>query len=291
MILVFSRPSQMPIDRLMRYYQNQQSGTGGMGGFQIGPGSLSPVIKYLMIANGIFFVIQSMSSFAFTRYLGLTPSLFFSDFPNLLFQPITYMFLHGGFFHLLFNMFALWMFGTEIERTWGGNKFFRYYMYCGLGGAILSLMFNYNMISPIVGASGAIYGILVAYWLMFPDRHILIFFIFPMKVRWAIPLFGLINFVAAGPNVAHLAHLGGALVGFAYLKSDWRLGGLGKRFKSLRHKQKNAKLKKNKQQAEEVMQRVDRILDKINEVGFEKISREDRKFLEEASEILSKKDK
>ncbi len=281
----------MPIDRLMRYYQNQQSGTGGMGGFQIGPGSLSPVIKYLLIVNGIFFVIQGLSSFELTRYLGLTPALFFSEFPNLLFQPVTYMFMHGGFFHLLFNMFALWMFGTEIENSWGGNKFFRYYMYCGLGGAFLSLIFNYNMTTPIVGASGAIYGILAAYWLLFPDRYLLIFFVFPMKVRWAIPLFGLINFVAAGPNVAHLAHLGGALVGFIYLKSDWRWSVLGNRFKNLRHKQKNAKLEKNRHQAEEVMQKVDRILDKINEVGFEKISKEDRIFLEEASEILSKKDK
>lgn len=281
----------MPIGRLMRYYQNQPAGTGGMGGFQIGPGSISPVIKYLIITNGIFFVIQGLSSLPLTRYLGLTPALFFSDFPNLLFQPVTYMFLHGGFFHILFNMFALWMFGTEIEHTWGGKRFFKYYMYCGLGGAMLSLMFNYNMTVPIVGASGAVYGILAAYWLMFPDRYILIFFIFPMKVRWAIPLFGLINFVAAGPNVAHLAHLGGALVGFILLKADWRLSGLGNRFKSLRHKQKNAKLEKNRHKAEEVMQRVDRILDKINEVGIEKLSNEERKFLEEASEILSKKDK
>lgn len=262
-----------------------------MGGLRIGPGSLSPVIKYLLIVNGIFFVIQNMSSFALTRYLGLTPSLFFSDFPNLLFQPVTYMFLHGSFFHILFNMFALWMFGTEIEKTWGSNRFFRYYMYCGLGGAILSLIFNYTMTSPIVGASGAIYGILIAYWLMYPERIILIFFVFPMKVRWAIPLFGLINFVAAGPNVAHLAHLGGALVGFIYLKADWRLKGQGGLFKTLRHKQKSAKLEKNRQKAEEVMQRVDRILDKINEVGIEKISNEERKFLEQASEILSKKDK
>jgi len=272
----------------MRYYQNHQ---GRMGGLRIGPGSISPVIKYLIIGNAILFIIQGLSSLSLTRYLGLTPALFFSDFPNFLFQPITYMFLHGGFFHILFNMFALWMFGTEIEYTWGGKRFFRYYIYCGLGGAFLSLVFNYNMTAPIVGASGAIYGILVAYWLMFPDRYILIFFMFPMKVRWAIPLFGLINFVAAGPGVAHLAHLGGALVGLIYLKADWRLSRLANPFKTLRYKQKSAKLKKNRQKAEEIMRRVDRILDKINEVGIENISREDRKFLEEASEILSKKDK
>ncbi len=272
----------------MSHFGNQQS---AFGDFRIGPGALSRIIKYLIIANVAIFIIQVTASISFTRYLGLTPALFFGDFPNYLFQPFTYMFLHGGFFHLIFNMFALWMFGTEIEYSWGSSKFLKYYIYCGLGGAFLSLVLNSNLAVPIVGASGAIYGILVAYWLMFPDRYLLIFFIFPMKVRWAIPLFGLLNFIAAGPNVAHLAHLGGALVGVVYMKSDWRLKRLMNPFKSLRRRQKSAKLEKNKQKAEEIMNRVDRILDKINEVGIENISAEDRKFLEEASQILSRKDR
>jgi len=272
----------------MRYYQSRQ---GGLGGLQIGPGSISPVIKYLIIANTVVFIIQGFASFSMTRYFGLTPALFFSDFPNFLFQPLTYMFLHGGLFHLLFNMFALWMFGTEVEYSWGGKKFFRFYILCGLGGALMSLTFNSTLPIPIVGASGAIYGILVAYWFMFPDRYLLIFFILPMKVRYAIPLFGLLTFVASGANVAHLAHLGGALVGILYMKTDWRLTRWLNPFKSLRHKHKSAKLEKNRQQAEEIMSRVDQILDKINDVGIENISDEDRKFLEKASQILSKKEK
>ena len=272
----------------MNYYNSHP---GGSSGFRIGPGAISRVIKYLIIANVIVFILQGLSSFSMVRTFGLTPALFFTNFPNTIFQPLTYMFLHGGLFHILFNMFALWMFGTEIELTWGSKRFFKYYIYCGLGGALFSLIFNYNLTIPIIGASGAIYGILVAYWLMFPHRYLLIFFMFPMKVRWAIPLFAVLNFIASGPNVAHLAHLGGALVGLVMLKLDWRLYRFSGLFKSLRNRQKTAKLEKNRQKAEEIMNRVDRILDKINEVGIENISREDRKFLEEASQILSKNDK
>jgi len=263
---------------------------GASGGMRIGPGGISPVIKYLVIINGIIFLIQMMASFSITRLFGLTPALFFKEFPNYIFQPLTYMFLHGGLFHLVFNMFALWMFGTEIEYRWGSRRFLKFYLLCGLSGALFSLVFNYSLPVPIVGASGAIYGILAAYWLMFPNRYLLIFFMFPMKVRWAIPLFAVINFLAAGPNVAHLAHLGGALVGLVYIKADWRLGLVSRFFKSLRYKKKNARLEKNRQKAEDLMKRVDNILDKINTVGMENLSREERKFLDEASEILKKKD-
>ncbi len=275
----------------MRPYSNYR---GFQSGFRIGPGSISPVIKYLIIANGVVFLLQGLSSIRLEPIFGLVPAKIYSDFPNnlyRLYQAFTYMFLHAGFFHILFNMLVLWMFGTEIEYKWGSRPFFKYYIYCGLGGAFLSLIFNYNLANPIIGASGAIYGILAAYWLMFPDRTLLIFFLFPMKVRWAIPLLAILNFVASGPHVAHLAHLGGALVGLAYIKLDWRLYRPSMWFKRRRIKKQEKKLEKKRQQAGEIMKRVDNILDKINEVGIENISREDKKFLENASEILSKNDK
>jgi membrane associated rhomboid family serine protease len=272
----------------MRSYDNYP---GQPGGFQIGPGSISPVIKYLIIISAGFFIVQKLAIFPMEQIFGLTPALFFQEFPNYIFQPLTYMFLHGGFFHIFFNMFSLWMFGTEIEYSWGSKSFLRFFIICGVSGAIMSLILNYRLDNPIVGASGAIYGILAAYWLMFPDRYLLIFFIFPMKVRWAIPLFAVLNFLAAGPNVAHLAHLGGALGGLIYIKLDRRVFQPGRWFKSLQNKRKTYKLEKNRQKAEEIMRRVDAILDKINEVGMENISKEDRKFLEEASHILSKNDK
>lgn len=271
-------------------FRSYHSG-GGFGSLRIGPGSISPVIKYLIILNAVVFLIQIASSINLSRTFGLTPALFFSDFPNYLYQPITYMFLHAGLFHIFFNMFALWMFGTEIEYTWRSRPFLFYYIFCGFGGALFSLIFNSGLPIPIVGASGAIYGILVAYWLMFPERYLLIFFMFPMRVKYAIPLFAVITFLAAGANVAHLAHLGGAVFGFAYIKLDWRILKPFNFLKSLKYKRKSAKLEKNRQKAEEIMKRVDEILDKINEVGIENISKEDKKFLDEASQILSKKDK
>ncbi|RKX32021.1 MAG: rhomboid family intramembrane serine protease [Candidatus Zixiibacteriota bacterium] len=261
-----------------------------LGGYRIGPGSISPVIKYLLITNGIVYLLKMMSTIDLPGVFGLTPAKFYSEFPNYLFQPLTYMFLHASFLHIFFNMFALWMFGTEIEYHWKSRPFLKFYILCGLGGALLSLIFNPGLKYPIVGASGAIYGVLVAYWFMFPDRTLYIFFMFPMKVRWAIPLFGVLNFLISGPNVAHLAHLGGALVAFAYIKIDWRWKIIPSWFKSKRLKKKEAKREKNRQKAEEIMKRVDKILDKINEVGIENISKEDRKFLEDASHILSNKD-
>lgn len=269
-----------------------QSGPpAGSAGFRIGPGSISPVIKYLIIINSVIFVIQNLSSIHLASVFGLTPAKFYSEFPNYFFQPVTYIFLHANLFHIFFNMFALWMFGTEIEYAWGSRSFLKFYLYCGLGGAFFSLIFNPGLVYPIVGASGAVYGILAAYWLMFPNRYLLIFFLFPMQVRWAIPLFAILNFVASGPNVAHLAHLGGALVGLLYIKLDWRLHRIPKLFKSLRFKRQSAKLEKRRQKADDIMKRVDGILDKINKVGIENISKEDRKFLEDASKILSNNDK
>lgn len=265
---------------------------GRSDGFQIGPGSISPVIKFIIVACSGIFIVQKLSIFPIEQIFGLTPALFFREFPNYIFQPVTYMFLHAGFFHIFFNMFSLWMFGTEIEYTWGSKPFLRFFLICGVAGAAMSLIFNFGLNYPIVGASGAIYGILAAYWLMFPDRYLLIFFLFPMRVRWAIPMFAVLNFLAAGPNVAHLAHLGGALAGFAMLRMDWRrIKSPVRWLKSLQIRRKTYKLEKNRQKAEEIMRRVDSILDKINEVGMENISKEDKKFLEEASNILSSNDK
>ncbi len=262
-----------------------------MGSVRIGPGAISPVIKYLIIINSVVLLGQLYGSNTITALFGLNPYLFYKDFPNYLFQPLTYMFLHGGFMHLIMNMLFLWMFGTEIEFQWGSRSFLKYYIYCGLGGAVFSLIFNYSSAATIVGASGAIYGVLAAYWLMFPERYLLAFFIIPMKVRYAIPFFAALMFLVSGPHVANLAHLGGAVTGLAYLKLDWRLTAVPQWIKSLRFRRKSAKLEKRRQKAEDIMKRVDAILDKINEVGIENISREDRKFLESASQILSGEDK
>ncbi|HWR82678.1 MAG TPA: rhomboid family intramembrane serine protease [Candidatus Deferrimicrobium sp.] len=250
---------------------------------------MSRFILVMIVANVCIFVIQRLYP-PLTSLLGLTPSRFFAEFPNLLFQPLTYMFLHGSLGHIFFNLFALWMFGTEIEYRWGSRPFARFYFLSGLTGALFCLIGNASQIHPIIGASAAIYGLLVAYWIMFPDRYLYIYFLFPIKVKWAIPGMMLLGFLFSAGNIAHMAHLGGALFGLAWLKLEWHWLSPWYWLAGWRRQRRQAKLDRNRQQAEDVMARVDAILDKINEVGIENISREDRRFLEQASTRLSRKD-
>lgn len=258
----------------------------------LGPGRPAPFIKAILISNILIFAAQYFYP-RLTELFGLTPALFLGQFPNYFYQVVTYMLLHGGFWHLFFNMFTLWMFGTEIEYTWGTRSFGRFYVLCGLAGAALTLAVFPTQLVITIGASAAIYGVMVAYWLMFPQRYLYIYFLFPVKVKWAVPAFMILGFFFGGPQVAHMAHLGGALCGLAYIKLDWRWTRIGRKLKTLRYRLQEAKLEKKRQAAQEIMKRVDSILDKINEVGIENLSRADRKFLEEASVQLggSKKER
>ncbi len=270
---------------------------GYSDGYSIGPG-LSPVIKVLLLANIGIFILQYLVP-QITAYGAFTPVVFLDGFPLYIYQIVSYMFLHGGFFHLLFNMLALWMFGTEIEFTWGSKSFLRFYLIGGIAGAALTLLvFAVSggapalgaSGGPIVGASAAIYSILMAYWLMFPDRLLYLYFFFPVPVKYAIPIMMLIGFFAGGANggTAHMAHLGGAVFGLIYLKLDWRWMAIGRKLKNLRYRRDEAKLHKRRQEAEDIMRRVDAILDKINDVGMENLTKAERKFLEEASSELAK---
>ncbi|MCX6835368.1 MAG: rhomboid family intramembrane serine protease [candidate division Zixibacteria bacterium] len=274
--------------------QYQPYDTGGTREMRIGPGAPLPFIKWMLIINGGVQVLQLLLRGQMEVLFGLTPQQFFADFPRLVYQLGTYMFLHlpsFPFFHLLFNMLSLWMFGTEIERTWGSRSFAKFYLLAGVAGGLLTLVVTPSSLGPVIGASGAIYGVLVAYWLMFPNRSMFFFPIpIPLKVKWAIPGFMLLGLLFAGGDVAHAAHLGGALFGLLYLKLDWRLLRPGNWIKNLRYERQLAKLERNRRQAESIMKRVDSILDKINEVGIENLTPEERRILEEASSRLSQKD-
>jgi membrane associated rhomboid family serine protease len=138
------------------------------------------------------------------------------------------MFLHDplGFSHVLFNMLALWMFGMDLERTWGTRGFLRYYFLCGVGAGLCVVIANLLFGNPgaqTIGASGAIYGLLMAYGFLFPDRQVLFSFLFPMKAKYFVMIIGAIaflsSFAAPGGPVSHFAHLGGMLIGYIYLKS------------------------------------------------------------------------
>lgn len=274
----------------MKYYQDKGFAPGS--GFRIGPGAPSVFIKWVMITCGVFYVLQ-LAIPHLTDILGLNPYQFFHQFPNLLYQPISYMFMHdpAGFMHIFFNLFALWMFGTEIERTWGSRSFGRFYMLSGISGALLTLMVHSGQNTTTIGASAGVYGVFVAYWFMFPNRYV--WFLVPVKVKWFVPVLMILGFLPAlmgrGGGIAHMAHLGGVIFAVAYMKLDWRLSVFNRKVKSLRRKRHEAKLSKNRQKADEVMRQVDAILDRINEVGIENLTREERKVLEDASNRLSGK--
>src|SRR5690606_12189968 len=114
-----------------------------------------------------------------------------------LWQLATYMFLHGGFMHILFNMFALWMFGGELERTWGTRPFVRFYLVCGIGAGITTVLATPGSVIPTIGASGAVYGILLAYGILFPDRIIYLYMILPIKAKYFVMIIGAITFLSS----------------------------------------------------------------------------------------------
>jgi membrane associated rhomboid family serine protease len=224
---------------------------GSSYSYQLGPGPLSPAVKVLLITNIAVWLINLVVP-ALTLRLGLSPQDVFTGFA--FWQPVTYMFLHDtrGFSHILFNMLALWMFGTELERTWGTRFFTKYYFVTGIGAALttllLALVSDSIYYSLTVGASGAIYGLLLAWAMYFPQRTIYFYFLFPIPARVFVMIVGAIAFLSSlggpGSGVAHIAHLGGLVVGYLYLKSlrarpldelryrwlRWRMGRARSRF-------------------------------------------------------------
>jgi membrane associated rhomboid family serine protease len=190
--------------------------------YTFGPGGISPAVKILVIANITIFVLNLIADSALTVPLGLRPQAVFTQLA--LWQPITYLFLHGSLGHVLFNMLALWMFGTDLERTWGTRFFTKYYFVTGIGAAatslVLALFVDDIYYAVTVGASGAIYGLLVAYAIYFPHRTIYMI-IFPLPARVFVIIAGVLAFIYSargGDDVAHTAHLGGLVVGYLYLK-------------------------------------------------------------------------
>jgi membrane associated rhomboid family serine protease len=175
---------------------------------------IPPVVLNLIIINAIVFVAQLAfdSSFGLTNILALYPynSGFFKPY-----QLVTHMFAHGGFLHILFNMYALWIFGSVLERMWGPKKFLIFYLVCGLAAGLTQMFFVTN--APAIGASGAIMGLLAAFAYTFPNTEFFIIpFPFPIKAKYMAAIFAaydLFGGFAGGDNVAHFAHLGGLVMG------------------------------------------------------------------------------
>jgi membrane associated rhomboid family serine protease len=189
-----------------------------------GPGPMTPAVKWLLISNIAIFLITSFWPDP-VRVLGLRPVEVWGGLR--VWQVATYMFLHANLLHVGFNMLALWMFGVELERLWGTRFFVRYYAITGVGAGLCVMLvsvFSTQLAqAATIGASGAIFGLLMAYALYFPHRQILLFLLFPVSSRVFVAIVGAVNLYSAmtatNAGVAYFAHLGGLVVGYLYLKS------------------------------------------------------------------------
>jgi len=220
--------------------------------------NIPPVVKNLLIINVLFFIATAIfesKGISLIKMLGV----YYVDSPNFkVFQVITYMFMHGGFAHILFNMFALFTFGSSLEIIMGSKRFLNFYLITGLGALVLQMLVQLIEVygvtgslnidpltyqsadagaiktlseiyyTPMVGASGAIFGLLIAFGMLFPNAELFIMFIpVPVKAKFIIPIYILLELFLgvaqfAGDSIAHFAHLGGALFGFILVKI-WNL--------------------------------------------------------------------
>jgi len=300
----------MPYNSQGNYYRPSM-----FGGFTFFP----PVIKMLLIINTAVFLLYSfIGSFtldgiplrlALDYYLGLMP-LGHGFYP---WQLITYQFMHANFLHLLFNMvFGLWMFGMEVENTWGSKKFLTFYLMCGIAAGISQLILApiiepSQTLGPTVGASGAVFGVLIAFGMMFPDRYIFIYFLLPIKAKYFVMILIALGVLSVGgnDNVANLAHLGGALAGYIYMLYDIKGFKLKARVRSMPGlftpkvtKDDNgyrdvvdAKIfdirDAQKDDRSDLQKHIDEILDKISQSGYQSLTEEEKKVLFEASKKLN----
>jgi len=223
--------------------------------YSFGPGPWTPAVRAIILANiGVFLVTFVAPRFVVNLF-GLSPQAVFEG--GAIWQPLTYLFVHAprSLGHILFNMLAVWMFGVDLERRWGTVAFSKYYFVTGVGAAACMLLVSWLpfestasvYFTVTVGASGAVYGLLMAWALLFPHRQILFMFLFPLPAWVFVSIIGAIAFFSAvgasGGPVAHLAHLGGLVVGWLYLKgprnlrldlqyrlSRWRMERMRRRF-------------------------------------------------------------
>ena len=194
--------------------------------FSFGPGPLSTALKYLIGANVAIFTLQFVADPWLTYTFGLMPIAVVRELR--VWQLVTYMFLHGSVLHILFNMVALWMFGAELEQAWGTREFLKFYFATGVGAGVLTVLFSFLPFgfaetlrhSVVIGASGAIYAVLLAFAMRFPDRLIYLYLIVPIPAKYFVMIMGAIAFYASlgESGTANATHLGGLLVGYLYLR-------------------------------------------------------------------------
>ena len=261
------------------------------GQFSYKPALFTDAIKILVSINFGIFLLQTIARTEgmFFPLFGLVPKLVWSEF--MLWQPFTYLFFHGSIWHVLINMFVLWMFGSELERLWGKEHFLKFYFVTGVGAGLVTMIIGLNSTTPIVGASGAVYGVLLAYGLTYPNRTVYLYGIIPIKSLWFVIGIGVIAFMSSFDNVSqisHLTHLSGMLIGYLMLKRPVRFNDLWFtiRKRTLEYKIKHEEKKVSQHQA--IEREIDGILDKINREGFDSLTNEQHDRLYRGSQSLSR---
>ncbi|WP_456405658.1 rhomboid family intramembrane serine protease [Caldithrix abyssi] len=265
-------------------------------------GMLPPAVKNLMFANGVIWLMMILNGSLQYFLLDQFALNRFDVLHNFkIWQLFTYMFLHdpSGLMHILFNMLFLWMFGAELENEWGTREFLKYYFITGIGAGILNIIISS---SPTIGASGAVYGIMLAYALRYPDRYIYIYFLFPVKIKYFMAFLTLVSFFSTfspySDGIAHAAHLGGIVIGYVYLKYWYLFYKIKNLFSDIKLPKKGTDFKyrpggkgSDQEKIEYYRKVIDELLDKINRVGYLNLTEEEKKLLEEGSNYLREHDK
>jgi len=261
------------------------------------PQIFTEAIKILISINFVIYVLQSLAGKEdiFFRLFGLVPNVFISEL--MLWQPFTYMFFHAPYYssigisHILLNMLGLWVFGRELEQAWGKSKFLKYYFLTGIGSGLITYLFQINSDNPVIGASGAVYGILLAYGISFPNRMLYIWGLIPIRSIWLVVIMGSIAFfglLGRADGISHVTHISGMFIGYILLKKKWQLAYI---IIAMRKKTVEFQVQRKEDRAlkkKSINRDIDMILEKIKEVGFSGLSNEEQSKLYEASKSLSK---
>ena len=260
------------------------------GDYSYTPNSNATAIKILVSINFGIFLLQALSKSErlFFPLFGLVPKLVWSDL--MIWQPFTYMFFHGGVWHVLINMFVLWMFGSELERIWGRDRFLKFFFITGVGSGLITMLFSLQSMTPVVGASGSVYGVLLAYGLTYPNRRVYLYGIIPIKSIWFVFGIGLMAFLSSFNNISeisHLTHISGMLIGYLLLKKpiNWTSLWFSMRKRTLEYrvmKEEKKLVEKNK-----IENDVNKILDKINREGYDSLTENEAERLYKGSQALS----
>ena len=242
---------------------------------------MNSAVGRLILINVVVFFVQQLVP-GIDRLFALTPRLVLER--GFVWQLVTYQFLHGGFGHIFFNMLALFFFGNMVEAVWGSTRFLRYYLICGVGAGLLNMAMDYS--HSVIGASGSIYGVLLATAMLFPDAYVYVYFMIPVRVKYfvtGLAVLDLAHGVSGGGGIAYFAHLGGLITGLFFFRHE-----ILRRWNHSRGPQRQwktyvAEERRKEETRHHEENNIDSILDKISAKGYDNLTPTEKRILENYS--------